>query len=211
MQTIQCGSLSLTARPAQFQRRSLNRGAQVARTQRLAVRAQEDKKPPGEKIVGDVDQYEKVPTGVDRTDTRNIEAGNISNENAERRADIGKERIPTFPEVQAFDGPAPETINGRLCMLACASTIGAEFGSGLGLKEQVAYAPIPILAGSVIIALASYIPIFRGYTRKEAFSTGIFTPKAENWNGRLAMMGFTGILLTEALGGTSTLKFWHIQ
>ena len=102
MQTIQCGSLSLTARPAQFQRRSLNRGAQVARTQRLAVRAQEDKKPPGEKIVGDVDQYEKVPTGVDRSDTRNIEAGNISNENAERRADIGKDRIPTFPGEHCF-------------------------------------------------------------------------------------------------------------
>ncbi|KAK9842648.1 hypothetical protein WJX74_000095 [Apatococcus lobatus] len=208
MQTLQ-GSLSLTARPTHVQHRSLNRRVQVARTQRLTVRAQENK--PGEKIVEDADQYEKVPTGVDRTDTRNIEAGNLSNENAERRADIGKERIPSFPEVQAFDGPAPETINGRLCMIACASTIGAEFGSGLGLKEQVAYAPIPILAGSVIIALASYIPIFRGYTRKEAFSTGIFTPKAENWNGRLAMMGFTGILLTEALGGTSTLKFWHIQ
>jgi len=71
----------------------------VARTQRLTVRAQENK--PGEKIVEDADQYEKVPTGVDRTDTRNIEAGNLSNENAERRADIGKERIPSFPGEEA--------------------------------------------------------------------------------------------------------------
>ena len=94
MQSIQCSTFSLTARPTQVQRRSLRR-VQSVRPNRLVVRAEEEK--PGEKIVADVDQYEKVPTGVDRTDTRNIEAGNISNENAERRADIGKERIPTFP------------------------------------------------------------------------------------------------------------------
>ncbi len=93
MQSLKCSTFS--ARPAQVQRRSLARRAQTARPNRLVVRAEEEK--PGEKIVSDVDQYEKVPTGVDRTDTRNIEAGNISNENAERRADIGKERIPTFP------------------------------------------------------------------------------------------------------------------
>jgi len=210
MLAIQCSALTLPARPTGVQRRSLARSAQISRTQRLVTRAEGEEKP-GEKIVESADQYGKVPTGVDRSDTRNIEAGNISKENAEKRADIGKDRIPTFPEVQAFDGPAPETINGRLCMIACAATIGAEFSSGLGLKEQVSYAPIPILAGSIIIALASYVPIFRGYTRKEAFSTGIFTPKAENWNGRLAMMGFVGILLTEALGGSNTLQFWHLQ
>ena len=76
-------------------------------------------------------------------------------------AQVTDDMMLLLAEVQAFDGPAPETINGRLCMIACAATIGAEFASGLGLKEQVSYAPIPILAGSVIIALASYIPIFR--------------------------------------------------
>ena len=41
-----------------------------------------------------------------------VQAGNISNENAERRADMpGK---PNFAEANAFDGPGPETINGRL-------------------------------------------------------------------------------------------------
>ena len=46
----------------------------------------------------------------------------------------------------------------------------------------------------------------RGYTRKEPFSNGIWTPKAENWNGRVAMMGFTGIIITEALAGKSVLQ-----
>lgn len=41
-----------------------------------------------------------------------LQAGNISNENAERRADMpGK---PNFAEANAFDGPGPETINSRL-------------------------------------------------------------------------------------------------
>ena len=48
---------------------------------------------------------------VDRSKVQNIEPGNISREGAEMRADIGKERAPTFTEAQAFDGPAPETIN----------------------------------------------------------------------------------------------------
>ena len=56
-----------------------------------------------------------------------VQAGNISNENAERRADMpGK---PNFAEANAFDGPGPETINGRLvragwsacCWLWCLS------------------------------------------------------------------------------------------
>lgn len=59
----------------------------------------------------DIDQSMVTPNS-DRSKIGNIEAGNISNENAERRADMSGK--PSFPEAQAFDGPAPETINGRL-------------------------------------------------------------------------------------------------
>lgn len=41
--------------------------------------------------------------------------GAISPENAEQRADLGKKA--DFWDVQVFDGPAPETINGRAAML----------------------------------------------------------------------------------------------
>ena len=54
---------------------------------------------------------------IDRSKVENIEPGNISNEAAEMRADIGKDRPPTFTEAQAFDGPAPETINVGLSLL----------------------------------------------------------------------------------------------
>ena len=38
-----------------------------------------------------------------------------------------------------------------------------------------------------------------------------FTPQAEIWNGRFAMIGFTSALLTEALSGQGVLHFWNIM
>lgn len=42
-------------------------------------------------------------------------AGAVSPETAEMRADLGKKA--DFWDMQVFDGPAPETINGRASML----------------------------------------------------------------------------------------------
>ena len=64
-------------------------------------------------------------------------------------------------EAQAFDGPAPETINGRLAMLGVVTCLAAEFTTNVGIQEQVAKAPFSILGTFVLISLASYIPIFR--------------------------------------------------
>ncbi len=64
-------------------------------------------------------------------------------------------------EAQAFDGPAPETINGRLAMLGVVTCLGAEVTTNVGIQEQIAKAPFAILGTFVLISLASYIPIFR--------------------------------------------------
>ena len=48
------------------------------------------------------DQKIVEPNTLDRTKVQNIEAGNLSNENAERRADAGAEQ--PFSSIQAFDG-----------------------------------------------------------------------------------------------------------
>jgi len=156
------------------------------------------------------DQEQYVDPKNKQSDISSIEAGNLSNENAERRADIGNSRSPTAAEAQAFDGPAPETINSRLAMLGVLTGLGAElFGNpNEGIAQQVTKAPLAILATFVIISLASYIPIARGYTRKEDFANSIWTPKAENWNGRTAMIGFAGIILTEAIVGQPAVQFW---
>lgn len=157
------------------------------------------------------EQIRDVPEpSVDQSKTQNIAPGNISNENAEKRADIGATRPPTLFEAQSFDGPAPETINGRLAMLGVTSALAAEFVTGVGLREQWLKAPAPILFSFAIIAIASYIPILKGFTRKEPFANGFWSTKAENWNGRVAMMGFTFLIITEALSGKSIPQFYGL-
>jgi hypothetical protein len=37
-----------------------------------------------------------------------------------------------------------------------------------------------------------------------------FTPEGENWNGRLAMLGFVAALLTEYLSGQGILHFYNL-
>ncbi len=38
-----------------------------------------------------------------------------------------------------------------------------------------------------------------------------FTPQAELWNGRLAMIGFLSALLIELFSGQGVLQFWGLM
>lgn len=38
-----------------------------------------------------------------------------------------------------------------------------------------------------------------------------FTPQAELWNGRLAMIGFVSAVLTEVLSNQGILRFWNLM
>ncbi|CAL5227649.1 g10655 [Coccomyxa viridis] len=152
---------------------------------------------------GDQKMVSPGSPGANGGSVSNIEAGNISNENAERRANTPANQ-QDFTSIQAFDGVAPETINGRLAMIGVTSALAAEFFTGIGIKEQVATAPLSIAATFLLISFASYIPIVRGFTRKEPFANAFWSPKAENWNGRVAMVGFAALITIEALAGKIT-------
>ena len=52
---------------------------------------------------------------------------------------------------------------------------------------------------------------FLMFCRKEPFATGPWQTKAENWNGRVAMMGFTALIITEALSGKSIPQFYGLM
>lgn len=38
-----------------------------------------------------------------------------------------------------------------------------------------------------------------------------FTPQAESWNGRLAMLGFVSVLIIELFSGQGVLHFWNLM
>uniref|UniRef100_A0A383VMX0 Chlorophyll a-b binding protein, chloroplastic n=1 Tax=Tetradesmus obliquus TaxID=3088 RepID=A0A383VMX0_TETOB len=137
----------------------------------------------------------------------------ISPESAEERADMGT--AADFWQMQVFDGPAPETINGRMSMLGVLIGLIGEWTTGLGLMEQTADHPLIVFGSFLLISFASYAPIARGYTRKEPYANHLlgfnWTPRAENWNGRIAMLGFAGMVLTEWITGVNTLQAWGLQ
>ncbi|KAL2632173.1 hypothetical protein R1flu_016859 [Riccia fluitans] len=97
-------------------------------------------------------------------------------------------------------GAAPETINGRLAIIGIFWAAIAEKISGLTVFDQL-YTQGTGLVFYVtlvpLIAYASIVPVLNGEST-DARSFGPFTARAERWNGRLAMIGFLSLLLTES-------------
>lgn len=125
----------------------------------------------------------------------------------DRRPELGN---TSFGSIMAFDGPGPETINGRLAMLGCAWGLISELTTGQRIVDQVNYAGSPglfwLVTSANVLILASLIPIFNGEST-DSRKNGPFTAKAERWNGRLAMIGFAGILIWEFIFGRALFHF----
>jgi len=116
----------------------------------------------------------------------------------ERRPETGS----TSPwSIFAFDGAAPETINGRLAMLGFVWAVIGEKISGLSVIDQVlspgSTGLIWFLASVQIVTYGSLVPIFNAKESTDARSFGPFTALAERWNGRAAMIGFASLIATE--------------
>ncbi|CAM6085505.1 unnamed protein product [Calypogeia fissa] len=117
----------------------------------------------------------------------------------ERRPETGAR---SFGSIFAFDGAAPETINGRLAMLGFAWAFFAEKATGLTVMEQL-FAPgavgLPFFIVMVqLFAYASVVPIINGEST-DARKWGPFNARAERWNGRLAMIGFAALIVDEMI------------
>ncbi|KAL3689979.1 hypothetical protein R1sor_016288 [Riccia sorocarpa] len=114
----------------------------------------------------------------------------------ERRPETGEKSLGSL---FAFDGAAPETINGRLAMVGIVWAAIAEKMSGLTVFDQLytqGTGLVYYVALVPLIAYASIVPMLNGEST-DARQSGPFTAKAERWNGRLAMIGFLSLLLTE--------------
>ncbi|KAL3689983.1 hypothetical protein R1sor_016292 [Riccia sorocarpa] len=115
----------------------------------------------------------------------------------ERRPETGEKSLGSL---FAFDGAAPETINGRLAMVGIVWAAIAEKMSGLTVFDQLytqGTGLVYYVALVPLIAYASIVPMLNGEST-DARRSGPFTARAERWNGRLAMIGFLSLLLTES-------------
>lgn len=97
----------------------------------------------------------------------------------------------------AFSGPAPELINSRLAMLAFVAALGAELATGESVFQQLKDQPVLVVAGAVLFAWASLVPILLGRAGDYEKGVGPFTRAAEITNGRAAMIGFAALLIIE--------------
>jgi hypothetical protein len=99
----------------------------------------------------------------------------------------------------AFSGQAPELINGRLAMMGFLAAAAAELATGESVLRQWSMQPAGIIAFFLLIIGASLVPLFRGVSPQQSF--GPFSPMAEVYNGRIAMLGFAGLLIFEYING----------
>ena len=101
-----------------------------------------------------------------------------------------------FAEVMSFAGLIPEVTNGRAAMVAMLAAFGAELGTHQPVPVQIQKAPLLIVGTFVLIIAGSLAPIIRN-ANLDRNGFGPFNQRAEIWNGRLAMVAFTLLLLVE--------------
>jgi hypothetical protein len=103
-----------------------------------------------------------------------------------------------------FKGALPEVANCRLAMLGFVAALGYEAVSGNSLAVQIKQAPLLIAATFLTFIIATLVPILRGVPRRDSSEMGGlpgFTAEGEILVGRTAMIGFLGLVITEALKG----------
>lgn len=109
-------------------------------------------------------------------------------------------KVPSFGDIMAFSGPAPEIINSRLAMLGFVAAVGAELSSGEPVLKQLGDEPTLITLTFVLFAAASLVPLFNNKLPSSR-SLGPFNAGAELINGRAAMLGIAALIGIEAVKG----------
>jgi len=153
-------------------------------------------------VRGGEQQKGNIPDGGPPVASRNNDYDQffIQNEGSQEKDILGTE--VALPDALRFKGAAPEVINSRLAMLGFVAAAGAELATGTPVWDQVRTAPGPIAATFLLIIVASLIPIVKGVPRKGGAAWGglkAFTSDAELINGRLAMIGFVGLIFADWL------------
>uniref|UniRef100_A0A7S1J5V0 Uncharacterized protein n=1 Tax=Eutreptiella gymnastica TaxID=73025 RepID=A0A7S1J5V0_9EUGL len=112
---------------------------------------------------------------------------------------------PTMADLMSINGVMPEVINGRVAQLSFIAGIAAERATGETLPQQFADYPVSVLAATVLVTLASFMPKLRNATKytvdPRTKSGSIFSARAELVNSRAAMIGLGAAIIQESLTG----------
>ena len=134
-------------------------------------------------------------------------------------------KVQTPQEILAFEGWAPEVINGRLAMIGFVLALGGEITTGESFTSQAAN-NFGELAHTIFVwSLASLFPAFSSNEGYEAnpFKMAeskewdfvfrgcppwlavkdVFSPEVEQLNGRAAMVGCASLIVIETLSGNA--------
>ena len=91
-------------------------------------------------------------------------------------------------------------------MLGVVSALALEFSTGKNVFQQVQARPGSIAFVSLLFIVATLVPILRGVPRR---GNSVFTSGRELINGRIAMLGFVALLVTEFLSGGQTIPHFY--
>jgi hypothetical protein len=98
------------------------------------------------------------------------------------------------PDAMKFNGPGPERINGRLAMAMFALAAQNEATTGVTFYQQLTHPDPKLAVLALVLTYATMVPVLKGVKDEDFF---MFTVKAEKWNGRLAMLGWVGLMYVE--------------
>ncbi|KAK9861195.1 hypothetical protein WJX84_009569 [Apatococcus fuscideae] len=200
-----CSFLS-TTRPATFQ--CLNARKQASRPARIVLRHAGEE--PKETSSGQ-DSYSRIeapvrdgiPDGGKPVDQRNWGQEKLNPEIKSESSDPSSRFMGSdfsASDTMRFAGAIPEVANSRLAMLGIVAALAAEIVTGKNVLQQIQIAPVPIFLTFFIFTVATAVPVFKGVPRK---GNSFFSSDAELINGRWAMVGFAGMVISTFYKGSA--------
>jgi len=194
------GQMAMSIRPGGMplmtqQRSSLRAAPRLNRTVMMAERPRQDDNP-ADKLGAAVE--DKLEGFVEATKENSGLGANLKQQPGNKNPGKGSivDESGQAGEAMAPGGLVPEVTNGRAAMLGMLAAFGAELATKEPIAAQAQKAPLLIAATFVTIIIASVIPVFRGADLNQK-GAGPFTPRAEIWNGRVAMVAFATLLVVE--------------
>lgn len=144
---------------------------------------------PSFSIVSSIDE------GKSRFSVRDVAVQGTVGTTTTTQSVLKSSRVSLFDAMKVF-GPAPERINSRLAMFMFIPTALREMETGETVLQQFTNPSLKYILLCGLIVWASMIPILKGAKDEDFW---IMRVRAEKVNGRVAMLGWAGLIAVEEL------------